>query len=48
MRNRHLYGSLAMYEGKPTSVGAWLDYGKYTNKVEQLNEEWFDLADHPR
>ena len=43
MINTHYYGSLAMYEGRPTAVG-----GFRSNKVEQLNEEWILLPDHPR
>ena len=48
MNNTHWFGSLAMYEGKPTAVGGWLGREDYSNKVEQLNEEWIDLPDHPR
>ena len=47
MKNTHWYGSLAVYEGKPTAVGGD-EWGSYSNKVEQLNEEWIDLPDHPR
>ena len=43
MRHKHWWGSLAMYEGKPTAIGAW-----NSSKVEQLNEEWIELPDHPR
>ena len=47
LRHRHYAGSLAMYEGKPTAVGGWGMRFK-SNKTEQLNEEWIELADHPR
>ena len=44
MGDRHRYGSLAMYGGKPTAVG-----GYDGRKAEQLrNKGWFELANAPR
>ena len=45
--HRHLGGKLALYRGKPTTVGSY--YGDVRNKVESLTSSgWNVLNDFPK